>query len=648
MLFLPKVSSLKVSIKMAEHNLHGIMTRSKSTRVKEALLAPSKLDTRKVAPDLQPSAPGSDNVQVETVLSPASSSFTAYRDPLLENQATIDLKSQTTFPSASKLDSSPTTGAHSFHAVSAQTCPIIRDLVVCCSGCRVIFQQTANSLSFICPVCSQLRADKERHETALSEFRSNTASILERLADLEKTLLALQTEVSALKSSSTLKNDGLPLPKDLAETSNTIIGSALSANLDEQMDTDSAPATETVSSLHIRGRELDETRDKLESLLDVSSIRMDRLEALCNRAESYLAAIDSNINSIATRDSIPETKSTAQPPKELQTKTAIILGDSNVARFSDLALSMLRKNDRLVVQGNIGGTIAESSDFARKWLRDVKGPALVVLHSGLQDVLSRPLDQIDYTALIDGVCDEVRSLFTDCANSEASLMVCSVPEVVDFISRRDYRKIAYDLNCALESLSLELGFRFLNLTTNIPTHAHLTTYDGLHFNKVGQLTVLKPIVAVVAEWLGIEPDLSIEPSKPSRRQSLYRRKRNSSGFRKGPANLQGSYGNPAQPSMGQELSRGPHSYLRRQRGSNANEYLGRKQYREHETGYQPPTDQYCHYSDSGRQIYMRRATTLGESRRHTRENTRPHGRYVRSSTMMHLNPWLPGFEPYLF
>lgn len=227
---------------MDEHNLPGVMTRSKSARVKEALLAPSKFDTPKVASDLQSSTSGGDNVQAESALSPTSSSFSVYRDPSLSNRTTIDLKSQSTFPNASVSISSATTGGHSSPAEGSQTCPIVRDLVVCCSVCRVIYQQPSNSSFFTCPLCSQLKVKNQVLETALSEIRSSTALITERLADLEKSLLALRTEVISLKSDSVQKNDTLKVSKEPIGRVNTINTSVLLANLDEQMDTEMLPA----------------------------------------------------------------------------------------------------------------------------------------------------------------------------------------------------------------------------------------------------------------------------------------------------------------------------------------------------------------------------------------------------------------------
>lgn len=102
-----------------------------------------------------------------------------------------------------------------------------------------------------------------------------------------------------------------------------------------------------------------------------------------------------------------------QPTIGSHAKSAIIVGGSNVVRFSKLALSMLHRDARFRVIGDTSFTITESTDFCRKWLHDIKGPALIVLHSGLQDILSHPLDQPDYMPLIEHICDSVRALHAD-------------------------------------------------------------------------------------------------------------------------------------------------------------------------------------------------------------------------------------------
>lgn len=637
---------------MERHSPQGVKTRSKTALLKESMLvAPSKLSGSQITTGLQPAVPGGCHGQTETVRSFDSASFNTYRDPSIDSQRDGSPKSQTVNKPLVPAPSDP----RFLKDQSAQTCPIIRDLVVCCSSCRVIFQQQANCSTFACPVCSQQKSDKQWLEVALTEFRSTNAQIADRLAELDKALVILQTEVTSIKNAG--QNDALAISKSPAENLDRANTGGETNRLEEQMDTDNALISETGSCLNVNRNQLDEVRERLESLVDASKTKANQLEELCSRAECYLTKMDSNTNPKLSENNASHSEADAeecvQPTNESHAKSAIIVGGSNVVRFSKLALSLLHRDARFRVIGDISFTITESTDFCRKWLHDIKGPALIVLHSGLQDILSHPLDQPDYKLLIENICDSVRALHADCVDFGALLKVCSVPEVVDFINRHDYRKIAFDLNAALNNLALELGFQFINNAAVTPSLAHLTTYDGRHFNKAGQFAVLKPIVTTVAEWLEIEPDWSVERKalpqgtqalsvRRAPREDSYRHKKFFSVSRRNPSNLPRDFQDqPRVNRANPPVTRAAPRYSGSLRRGDNNEYL------EWRAGHQNTTGISYRRSDVARRVHFglntRRAKFVshpGSSAYVPWAHTREH------SSAVPLNPWQPGFEPY--
>lgn len=159
---------------MKKHSPQGVKTRSKTALLKESMLvAPSTLSDPQKTTGLQPAAPDGYHDQVETARSFDSASFTTYRDPSIDNQRDGRPKSQTANKPLVPAPSDPHFVRH--QSCQAQTCPIIRDFVVCCSSCKVIFQQQPNCSTFACPVCSQQKSEKQWLEVALSEFRSSNA-----------------------------------------------------------------------------------------------------------------------------------------------------------------------------------------------------------------------------------------------------------------------------------------------------------------------------------------------------------------------------------------------------------------------------------------------------------------------------------------
>lgn len=338
---------------MEEHSFQGILTRSKAAQPKEGLLAPPRLSGQSVASS---AVSGVDLQQVQTPRVPSSSSFSVGRDSPISNPPGLDAKNQNTGASANKLLCSNTTDGRPAITESALTCPVVRDLVTCCSVCRVLYQQSPGNSNFVCPVCTQQKAEVQAFEAAISEFRSSNKKLSDRLTEFEKTLAVLHAEFISLKNVVLSSKPGGVGGKEMK--SSQAKDSEAVTNLDEQMDTDLVP--ESVANLDITKKQLGETHGKLEEIIERSAAKANHLESLCDRAERYLIELDTKVNTKQVIDNIPISEPAAvgntELPKDPQAKTAILIGDSNVARLSGTAFNMLNRDGRFAIRGATGHT----------------------------------------------------------------------------------------------------------------------------------------------------------------------------------------------------------------------------------------------------------------------------------------------------
>lgn len=344
---------------MEERPLKGIMTRSKAAHFRDSLLAPPRLDLQKITSEplnsAQPPVMPSDNsVQVSgiSVTTNSSASFDCHSSPT--NQPAVispdTARPQSTLASTDSTPPPLTTVVPSTRTGTAPTRPIIRDLVVSCSACNVIYQQQPGCARSVCPVCAHSKADKQRVEAAISEFNTGNAQLLQRLTELENAIVSLREEVITLKEASLGKP--LVVSKDHSIQTPKVNAALSESNLEELMDTDAAP--ELIASLDSKWKQLDAARSRLDTLLSQSETKVNRLEILCDHAKRYITEMGANTNSRRSDAGNSASELTTQLPKEAPAESALIVGDSNVARFAKAALRMLPMNDRFEVRGTMG------------------------------------------------------------------------------------------------------------------------------------------------------------------------------------------------------------------------------------------------------------------------------------------------------
>lgn len=184
----------------------------------------------------------------------------------------------------------------------------------------------------------------------------------------------------------------------------------------------------------------------------------------------------------------------------------LVAGDVNLSQARNVLRKLLRYDRRLSVYGASKHALADTVAFCTSWLQ-CRSETLVILHSGLNDVLSiEENDKVNINSAIEAACTAIKELYLACQRSNSTLMVCSIPEVVDFNRRIDLRCIAFEFNSALKTLSNELGFEFIDIAHRFSTNRPLMAVDGTHYNKHGQLIAMSAIAEPIDKWLEIHPD----------------------------------------------------------------------------------------------------------------------------------------------
>lgn len=257
--------------------------------------------------------------------------------------------------------------------------------------------------------------------------------------------------------------------------------------------------------------ELGKHRERLDSLgkLDANVSGLANLQTsnpvLSDTTEELVQPSSSDIPG-SLRQTMPQSDT-------LVKRTAILVGDSNTDRFSRLAKRTVLHDKRFRVVGVSNHKFADTVHVCSNILKTTsQDKPLFILHSGLNDILS--MTDVNGKATDSLICEmsnSVRKLFRDCRQYGACLKICSIPEVVDLRQRRDWRYITFEVNCALRQLSENLGIEFIDLAPITSRHANSMAFDGIHYNRNGQLQIANALGKVVGSWLGL-PFSLLKPS----------------------------------------------------------------------------------------------------------------------------------------
>lgn len=501
---------------MAKTPESGVCTRSMVKQANASLLAPARLSLQ---PEKHEPLPYRQQMLANNpVVMPADrdeGTYQAQSDTSLLRQREL---STNPMPTASSSNSKaiedvpmdcgePSSPRKQAPASEQEFRPVDSSLVVCCKVCNVIFQQVANR-TVTCPFCSAKKIHKLQYGKDLKLLQSALDTCATQIKKLQQGLEKIKCSYAYLRDRPQVDKQHSPTVEIAPDApSLSVLDLSPKANPpiiqnSDMVEPGSTPYTKQTKPCQTNASsEILINASKLEEEVGASSLTADLMNVRTPGCSTSLGQTDSLL-----LRSVCESGPAGTGQQCTSNKTSVLIaGDSSVTQCRSAMRQILGHDRRVTVFGAAKHTLATTVSFCSKWLRR-ESDSLVIIHSGLNDVFSIDGDKKSKGAdTIERSCTAIRELFATCQQSRSTLMVCSIPEVVDFKNRVDYRYVAFDFNIALKSLANELGFEFIDIAPKLNTGRPFMAGNGVHYNKNGQDLVANVIMTPVTRWLGIHP-----------------------------------------------------------------------------------------------------------------------------------------------
>lgn len=398
--------------------------------------------------------------------------------------------------------------------------PIESSLVVCCRVCRTIYQRMNASAPPHCPccvLCARFSPKAAESNSDFTQLRHAVSRCADQIRTLERNLYNLREQVENQKANFERSVcDAVVAARALEQMTVTVQCDSLQKKLAEIENFDISDLVSTCA----RGRErLVDVQSKTDDLVSAFDKKLETISALVTKAEQVLAdSLPKTLNDVCAQSASPyPIEHVVDEPSELG--TALIVGDSNVDRLAHLAKNKRWDNSRLLMHGDPNKTFAEHAAFCASWLHHARQRSIVVLHSGLYDILSTETPSSGGSDIIaSNICSAIRDLGELCTNTGSVLAVCSIPEVIDYKRRLDWRAIAFDVNNAIKKTVTEIGMRYVDLT-GIACNDPVMAINGVDYNRAGLLKTLHLLRELVSPWT---LELKISQSTPTRKEARHR------------------------------------------------------------------------------------------------------------------------------
>lgn len=483
--------------------------------------------------------------------------------------------------------------------------------VVCCAKCSILYQYAANQQSS-CPLCSAKESHRRHYEEDLEGLQAALDANTKQIKDLQDSLQDIKTTVAHLCEQVSRIERDFSHPTEVLGMTSGQLGSLLQKALEYK----SVDIAEIITCCETKIGQLCQLRDKFDCLVEEYSKSVEEAGAFVSRGAGLRP--DSPYPSTGPGQG-RNSKSPSDQPTPAGKAAVLIVGDSNVFRSRDVVKNMLGRDHRVTVLADPGHNISNSVALCTEWLRR-EGPALVIVHSGLIDILSMENDtKEDIANSIENICSAVRGLFEECGQSNATLSVCSIPEVIDFKKRRDWRQVAFAVNVALKGLSNDLGFGFIDIAAKVSATSYLMAADGFHYNRYGQEHAMSAIAGPVAAWLNIQVASSNEYF--TKKKQPFRPRFEASG--------------PLQAKNSAYSGRRP-EYSYPQRLNNPASSVS----------FRPPSSWNMPFSVGHRRDVPGQPDQPPGYAWKWEQRSGGIGGYVSSYKLQHLNPWMPGAVPW--
>lgn len=521
-----------------------ICTRSmaKLKAAEAAMLAPAKLCVPQRKPDTlaaTPTAPetaqeihaisrtqnasnsslANGNTLSQTQQAP-SSEATSMSQGLAVDEIPMDLDGVTPPEENSK---SPQIG---FRAVASAS-------IICCDRCNIIFQRVSNQPPH-CPLCSAKNVHKRQYQEDLKSFQHALESNAMQINTLQKSFNDIKEIVAQISEHTKVCEHKSAAPARL------LLQKTAAAQTEEftekMLELENINVADLISCIDSKKAQLDQIQNRFDQLISTFTKNVEIAEASaapldlgnkpsyssCNPRQDHDCDLDAGLNELSSDRRVTIGKE----------RVVLLAGGSNVLRSRSVIKNILNRDHRLTVHGDPRHKISDTVAFCSDWLQ-TKSCALIILHSGLNDILSMENGtEEDISNTVESVCSAIKRLSFECKQKNAKLVVCSIPEVVDFHRRIDWRQSTFVVNASLKSLSNELGYEFLDIVSTIAPNSYLMTTAGIYYNKHGQVHAMSAVAKYIASWLN--PEIAIHehqytnvkqfsgigPNRPQHRQTL--------------------------------------------------------------------------------------------------------------------------------
>lgn len=594
---------------MHNSNPTGVRTRSSALRGNASILSTSGLNTDGSAPP---------SMTVGRGTPPAAS--------LSHNRA--DSAPQTLNAKAAPGSASAPVAAEAFRAIESS-------LVACCARCNIIFQRLPSTPT-PCPLCHFAGASSSRLDHEFGAWRSTASHHDLQISDLVGGIKTIQSKLTAMEDNIA----SAEVSKLLKDMTATVEWNTLETKLAE---IESFDISEFVALIDAKRGQLVETLDKFDSLnTSLKAITGKELNSTYSAAGLGQNRGSDTTSSRNAPCSFSPERIKGSVDLSVIHKRVLIAGDLNVAQVFRAASALLQNDQRVTVLANSEYKLENTVAGCKDWLRGASGPALVILHSGLRDVLLTQASQDNYEQVKSTICENIKRLSQICLEKNASLKVTSIPEIIDYADRRDYRQIAFDINVAIKKLSSELDFEFIDILAATKGMLNSFAKNGIHYNRNGQSLVGKCIADSISHWLGEPKKISAGLAEAERP-----RRHNSTNIPAHRPHLRfNSYGNKRLTELRKTRVQAP-SYLHQRAG-----YIEPRNWPE-------PCPQYSSFKNSSRPAHstLKEITHMDHGPLTLPQALLTHSsadtyspRHTRGSTNLnkdgYLNPWQPGFEPW--
>lgn len=381
-------------------------------------------------------------------------------------------------------------------------------LAVCCATCQVIYQRVSGADSK-CPLCKlhgTTASNFSRWESDLVQLQQALIQCGEQVRALEQDLRNVGGLISELKAA-------LPTPVDDSLIATQVLDRVTATvqidNLEKKFaEIETFNVSDLISQFDARKRRLDEEQEKLDDLLSSFNESIKQLRNLVAGAESHRVEMTAKICAEETGVRQPGSQGASVPPFDSEPHQVLIVGDFNVNRLTPIAKNLFGGDKRLTMHGNSDDRFADSVTFCSKWLQEAKQPEMIIVHSGLRNVIDfKNPNVVDPSELARSICASIRDLKSYCMDAGVALAICSIPEVIEFRKRIDWRFAIFQINSAIKSLAAELEFQYIDLASEICEN-YTMARDGIHYNRTGSLRVMNLLSAFLSPCLGEPANLS--------------------------------------------------------------------------------------------------------------------------------------------